>query len=382
MKHISKFLSILLISLVVSCGNSESIPNLEETVAAAVANTVTANSTSESAAETDPTTKPEPTSTAVPSPTINPSPTSAPAPTSTPVPTIVPTIVPTSTVVPTPAPDLGRWIFSDERNPLDDSTTTIALLTADSGLGIYGDPVNLVLRCQSGELDVYVSWHSFLGLEDIAVTQRIGTQEATHSNWGLSTDNQATFYKGTAQHLISQLAAVDSYIVQVIPYAESPITATFKLRGIKIIASDVLGACQKSISPIVAGRYTDPDARWSIELPSGTLASKDTGSNSIRTSIANEIRGIEGSIISGTLASDADPDTTCTSELNRQLDRYVKESSHEAHSFGDHDGTVYYYPYTQVGGCVFDGANIGIILIQGQDFREVDGIVKSFRFPN
>lgn len=217
---ISLFLAL---SLLAACGESESSLSLEQTVQAAVAETVSAGSDSE----------PTPVATETPSPTTSPSPT----PTAT--------VVPTPTIFATPLPNRGKWVVSDERDPLDDSTTSTATLRADNGSGIYGDPVNLVLRCKSGELDAYVTWESFLGLDDAVVTHRIGSQEAIQSYWGLSTDYSATFYPGTVQHFISQLAADDSFVAQVTPYAESPITATFKLSGIEVVAPDILAACGK-----------------------------------------------------------------------------------------------------------------------------------------
>ncbi len=80
----------------------------------------------------------------------------------------------------------------------------------------------------------------------------------------------------------------------------------------------------------------------------------------------------------GTLLKDADPETTCNNVLNRQID--LQWSGKEEFVFGDHSGNIFYYPYTQVGGCVFDGTNIAVLLTQRDQFSEVDGIVKSFKF--
>lgn len=87
-------------------------------------------------------------------------------------------------------------------------------------------------------------------------------------------------------------------------------------------------------------------------------------------------------MIAGTLLNNADADATCASEFNRQLDFKIIASDEREFRFGDITGTISYYPYSQVGACVFDGTNIAILLLQGDDILEVDGIVKSFRFAS
>lgn len=281
-----------------------------------------------------------------------------------------------------PMPNRGQWLFSDDRNPIDDTTTTTAMLQANSGSGIYGDPINLIFRCRSGDLDAYVAWESFLGLDDVMVTHRIGSQEAEQSYWGLSTDYQATFYPGTAQHFISQLAAYDTFVAQVTPYAESPITATFELNGIEVVASDILSACGKSVSPVTSGKYVDPEFGWSVEVPAGTIADTGTGTISVRTQLTNQLRGIEGTVMVDATPNNADIDEICASETYLLLRSSIRASDEREFRFGDHTGMISYSPYSQIFACVSDGTNIAILLLQGDDILEVDGIVKSFRFAS
>jgi len=376
MDKASAFSLFLALALLAACGGSGSTLSVEQTVQAAVEETVSAGSNPE------PTPEPSPTSTSIPVATETPSPTITPSPTVTPPPTPTSIVAPTATILTTPLPNRGKWVVSNEREPLDDSTTATATLRADNGSGIYGDPINLVLRCKSGELDAYVNWESFLGLDDVVVTHRVGSQEAIQSYWGLSTDYQATFYPGTAQHFISQLAVDDSFVAQVTPYAESPITAMFRLSGIELVAQDILAACGKSVSPIISGRYVDPEYGWSVEVPTGTIVNSGTGTTSPRTQITNQLSGIEGTVISRTLFNNADVDETCASEINRLLKSNIRASDERDFRFGDHTGIISYYPYSQVAACVSDGTNIAILLLQGADILEVDGIVKSLRLAS
>ncbi len=187
------------------------------------------------------TSSPEPTATIVPTST----PEKSPEPTETPIPT--PTRVPSPTA--TPAPPLGNWIVDTSKNPLDDSATAIAILDATNGEGTYGDPVSLILRCDSGEIDAYISWESYIGLDDPPVTWRLGSFPAQTTYWGISTDSQATFFPGNAGFVnafLRDLRNVDQFVAQITPYSESPITAIFDLEGIQVAADLIESTCDSS----------------------------------------------------------------------------------------------------------------------------------------
>ena len=229
-------------------------PNVEATVAAAVAATVEA--------------QPTPTPTSAPAPVAVPTATSGPLPTSTSTPTPSPTAtaIPTATATPrptpeptptraptaTPTPSMGKWNTSSETNPLDDTTTAMALLKADSGEGTYGDPIFLAIRCRSNETNAYISWESYLGLDSPRVTYRIGSATAQSKLWSLSTNNQTTFYPGTQAAVIAfikELMAADQFAAQVTPYSESPITAIFDPTGMENAAMGVKLACDWPVLP-------------------------------------------------------------------------------------------------------------------------------------
>ncbi len=67
----------------------------------------------------------------------------------------------------------GEWRVSTEQNPLDDTRTVILSLTATSGQSRLGDPVRLIVRCQSGKIHAFIIWSSYLGLEKTLVTTRL-----------------------------------------------------------------------------------------------------------------------------------------------------------------------------------------------------------------
>ena len=57
----------------------------------------------------------------------------------------------------------AQWRVSRSTNPLDDSTTVVAILDAEQGTGglFRNEPVRLIARCQSNRTEAYVVWHDF-----------------------------------------------------------------------------------------------------------------------------------------------------------------------------------------------------------------------------
>ena len=125
--------------------------------------------------------------------------------------------------------DVGAWKVSEKINPLDDTRTINLILEASSGQTSMGRTPTLVLRCQSGEVNVYVVWADYLGSEAV-VTWRVGGTAAQSRQWSLSTDSMATFYPGDARRFtVDELLPATQFVAQVTPYNESPVTAVFDL---------------------------------------------------------------------------------------------------------------------------------------------------------
>lgn len=138
---------------------------------------------------------------------------------------------------------VGKWRTRDTTNPIDDSRTVVLTLAADGQRSRFGEEIRLVLRCQSNETEVYINWNDFLGSEAM-VTTRIGAAKATTSRWGLSTDKKASFYPDNPVTLIQALLDQSTFVAQVTPYAESPVTATFDLTGLAEAVKPLRQTCQ------------------------------------------------------------------------------------------------------------------------------------------
>ena len=137
----------------------------------------------------------------------------------------------------------GGWQVSTQKNPLDDTRTVFLSLSATTGQSQFGDAVWLIVRCQSGKIDAFINWSSYLGLEQTPVTTRLGTGEAKTQKWSLSTDNKATFYPGDDAAFLEQLLTSDRFVAQTTPYGESPITAVFELTGLSAAVKPLREVC-------------------------------------------------------------------------------------------------------------------------------------------
>lgn len=126
----------------------------------------------------------------------------------------------------------GKWNVSIDTNPIDDSKTVTLNLVADSGKSsTFREPVILFIRCKSLKTNVFINWRDYLGNEARVLT-RIGQEKAETRRWSLSTNSQATFFPINEIDYLKKLLVVDSFVAQVTPYNENPITAVFDIRGL------------------------------------------------------------------------------------------------------------------------------------------------------
>lgn len=144
----------------------------------------------------------------------------------------------------TPLAGVGKWVTRDTRNPIDDTRTVSLLLLADTGASKWNKPVSLFIRCQSNKTEMYIVWNDFLGMDTATVITRIGSLKAETKSWGNSTDNQASFYPGSPVGMIKTMMQHETFVAQVTPYNESPVTATFDIKGLSNAIAPLREACK------------------------------------------------------------------------------------------------------------------------------------------
>ncbi|EGR3971354.1 type VI secretion system-associated protein TagO [Vibrio cholerae] len=126
--------------------------------------------------------------------------------------------------------DTGKWVVSEDINPVDDSKTITLVLEATSGKSKWNEKVFFVARCKSNQTDVYISWNDYLGREASVLT-RVGSDEAVTTRWSLSTDSKATFHRKPIAFL-KTMEKADKLVAQITPYNENPLTAIFDTAGL------------------------------------------------------------------------------------------------------------------------------------------------------
>ena len=137
----------------------------------------------------------------------------------------------------------GKWMVTDEVNPIDDSRTVTLALPADSGKSKWGNPIILIARCKSNTTELFIGWGDYLGREANVLT-RIGKHDAVTREWSLSTNSQATFYPGNRDiSFLKQMMEADTLVAQVTPYNESPTTAVFDTEGLDVAIKPLRETC-------------------------------------------------------------------------------------------------------------------------------------------
>lgn len=139
----------------------------------------------------------------------------------------------------------SKWITNTKTDPLTDKSIYTSMLIADEGKGRYGDPVAMIARCQNNKTEMYIIWDSYLGSDSIRTTYRVGKNPAKTSNWDLSTDSKAAFFPGTPIPTLKEFISAEdpSFVANVTPYNESPVTAIFDITGAEAALADIRKGC-------------------------------------------------------------------------------------------------------------------------------------------
>lgn len=137
----------------------------------------------------------------------------------------------------------GGWVTATDFDPLTDKAVHRARLVAQVGRGRHGDEIVLRVRCSNGKTEAYIDWSTFLGSDDIEVTSRIDKAQPQKLKWSLSTDHKASFMPQSAMNLKKFIGA-STYIVNLTPYSENPITAIFDVSGADEAFKDIRQECK------------------------------------------------------------------------------------------------------------------------------------------
>jgi len=141
-----------------------------------------------------------------------------------------------------------NWLVQQEISPLDDSTNvflwTEALETIPDRFGQPMTPT-LLIRCQENTTSVAINWEMYLGIGESQIIYRIDRLPAETQEWRLSTNREAIgLWNGSsAIPFINRLFDREMLLARITPYGESPVTAVFRIGGLKAAAAPLMEAC-------------------------------------------------------------------------------------------------------------------------------------------
>ena len=130
--------------------------------------------------------------------------------------------------------DFGNWRSRFETDPITDNKKIFFRNTSSQG------NIPLLIRWDGGKLEMLIGWGVALG-STRDVTFRIDDKPAETLRWGISTDNEVSFYPGDPLPIVKSLLDAKQVTVRCTPQGKSPMTAIFDITGFKEIASKYNG---------------------------------------------------------------------------------------------------------------------------------------------
>ncbi len=145
----------------------------------------------------------------------------------------------------------GEWLVQTEISKIDDSTIVyLSVDSKDSFLGRYGkqQKANLVIVCQERRTHLYLKLGDYF-LADSGgfgnITYRIDKRKAKSVEIQESTDHSALgLWRGNGIRLIREMFGASTFLAQVTPFNESPITLEMNIAGLETAISPLRKACQ------------------------------------------------------------------------------------------------------------------------------------------
>ncbi len=133
---------------------------------------------------------------------------------------------------------------------VDGSPAAVAVVPAEGDKGQDGQPMELVVSCDDGELSVRIDWRQYLGSDSPAVTVKIDSLPPSRSNWERSENKRASVFRPSGKKVrqkialfVRELMAGQRLAARVIPRGGKAVTAAFDLSGAKTALRSVYTAC-------------------------------------------------------------------------------------------------------------------------------------------
>lgn len=156
------------------------------------------------------------------------------------------------TVASAPKSSTGSRSVDAEIRPAGGAMPAIAVVPGVGDKHLSGRKVELVARCEDGDLSVYIDWGLYLSSAAPVVTVKIDSLSPSRSSWARSEDKHASLFKPAGGKEVRQrkiaaflreLMAGQRLAARVIPSGQTAVTAAFDLSGAKTAFRSVRKAC-------------------------------------------------------------------------------------------------------------------------------------------
>lgn len=119
----------------------------------------------------------------------------------------------------------SNWFTLETKDEMDDSVKIMTIVHARS------KPVTMVVECNKEQTFLYINWRKYINSDMHPIIVRLDKEKAFTKQWGISTNNRASFYPSSPIPLLRKMMRAKQLIARVSPYGSSDITATFNIKG-------------------------------------------------------------------------------------------------------------------------------------------------------
>jgi len=140
----------------------------------------------------------------------------------------------------------GKWIVREDKSAIDDTINVYLSISSNKPIRSGYNTVRptLYVRCAENKTNIFLTWNLYLGIDETTMLTRFDKQKANTRSWSISTDNKAVFIRGSDINFAKQLMKHDKLLTQITPYSESPVMATFDIRGLSEAIKPLRKACR------------------------------------------------------------------------------------------------------------------------------------------
>ncbi|KER01734.1 type VI secretion system-associated protein TagO [Photorhabdus temperata] len=146
-----------------------------------------------------------------------------------------------------PTGNVGNWKIEKSRSPIDDSWNVYVFLASNEPIKTMFREItypHLSAFCREGKTELFVDWSTYLGINETQMLQRIDSEKAVNKTFYISTDNKGVFYQGSVIPVIKKLMKSKRLYLQIVPYSDNSVNATFDLDGLSEAIKPLRHACK------------------------------------------------------------------------------------------------------------------------------------------